>query len=234
MSEAVQAVRGFLEGWKPYAVLPPGNPARRSIHRFVETDDVAERTRIIARCNLLFQLHELYQGLGMLREQPDANMARFAQLISMPAEEMAEAIAGEGRRPFLEMLQAAFEFGRSPLEPRLAAVRRFLLDLWSLTVEGMGMKYSLYANGVLFAAGGLTHDQMARRFNELGFGQAWPMGGGEFQRLDTLAFAFDTDSTAFGKQLKPEFVKISLSRWVHQTGGREEELKLTVRNKPGA
>ena len=139
MSEKVFAVRTFLEGWKPYAQLPPGNPARRTINRFIETDETGERAKIIARTNLLFQLHEAYVHLGIRRKDADAKTEQFARLLAMPAGEMAGAIESEERRPFLELLQSGFEFGRSELEPRFAAVRRFMLDLWAMPIGGLGV-----------------------------------------------------------------------------------------------
>ena len=233
MSSDVGAVRDFLESWKPYAELPPGNPARRTINRFIESDDAAERAKLIARTNLLYQLHELYEHLEIRRQEPDAKTEQFARLMTMPVAEMAAAIDSGERRPFLELLQAGFEFGRSELQPRLTAVRRFMLDLWALPVGGLGMKYSIYPNGVLFASGGLTHDEMARKFNLLGLGQGQPQGGGELQRLENLTFAYDTASTAFGSRLKPEFVKDSVNRWMRLTGGQADKITLNYSKKLG-
>lgn len=233
VSEDVQAVRGFLEGWKPYAQLAPGNPARRTINRFIETDEAGERAKIIARTSLLFQLHEQYAHLGIRREDADAKTEQFAKLIAMPAAEMAGAIESGERRPFLELLQSGFEFGRFELEPRFTAVRRFMLDLWAMPIAGLGMKYSIYPNSVLFASGGLTHDEMARKFNSMGLGQGRPIGGGEMQRRKKLAFAYDTASTAFGGQLKPEFVQASIRRWVRLTGGQADKFTLAHQNKLG-
>lgn len=234
MSEEVQALRAFLESWKPYAQLPPGNPARRTINRFIETDEAEERAKVIARTSLLFQLHEQYVHLGIRRVDSDAKTEQFAKMLAMPAAEMAGAIESEARRPYLELLQSVFEFGRFELEPRFAAVRRFMLDLWALPIGGLGMKFSIYSDAVLFASGGLTHDEMARKFNAMGLGRGRPTGGGEIQRRGKLAFAYDTASTAFGGQLKPEFVKESISRWIRLTGGQADRVKLIFENRLGA
>ena len=125
------------------------------------------------------------------------------------------------------------EFGRFELEPRFTAVRRFMLDLWAMPIAGLGMKYSIYPNSVLFASGGLTHDEMARKFNSMGLGQGRPIGGGKMQRRKKLAFAYDTASTAFGGQLKPEFVQASIRRWVRLTGGQADKFTLAHQNKLG-
>ena len=234
MNESVQAVRAFLESWKPYAELPPGNPARRTLNRFIETDEAGERANIIARANLLFQLHHQYEHLGIRSEDADAKTGQFGRLIAMPVAQMAGAIASEQRRPFLELLQAGFEFGRSELEPRFAAARRFMLDLWAMPIGGLGMKYSIYANGVLFASGGLTHDEMARKFNAMGLGRGRPIGGGEMQRKEKLAFIYDTASTAFGNRLKPDFVRDSINRWMRLTGGQAEQVTLKYQDRLGA
>lgn len=227
MSEAADLVRSFLESWKPYAQLPPGNAARRTINRFIETDEPAERARIIARTNLLFQLHEQYERLGIRREDADAKSEQFAKLLAMPAREMAAAIESEGRRDLLELLQAGFEFGRNELEPRFEAVRRFMLEIWAMPIAGLGIKYSIYGNGVFVASGGLTHDEMARKFSAQGLGGGRPIGGGKLQRRENLGFDFDTSSTAFGGQLKPEFVTESFSRWLRLTGGQVDKVTLT-------
>jgi hypothetical protein len=231
MADHEQAVRAFLEGWKPYAELAPGNAARRTINRFISTDDPGERERLLARANLVFQLHGLYEELGIRREERNEQDRRFRALLEMPVAEMDEAIAGEGRRDFLVLLQSTFEFGRSPLKPSIHAARRFLLDLWEMPVMGLGSKYSIYPNGVLFASQGLTHDELAKRFVDLGLGSGRPSGGGELQRKQELAFVYDTATTAFGGVLDPKFVADSIRRWVRLTGGQAERLDLRYQDK---
>ena len=231
MSEARQVVQEFLMGWKPFAQLPPGNPARRSLTRFIETDDPTQREEIFARLNLLYRLHKTYVELGMRREDNSGIGEQHQRLMRMKVEDMAEAISSGGRRDLAELLQAGFEFGRSVLEPRLMAVRLFLLEFWDLPVGGLGMKYSVYPNGVLFSIVGLTHDELARRFNDLGMGQGAPLGGGEIQRQGDLEFLFDTASTAFKGAFKPEFVQESLKRWVRLTGGSEDRVTFSYRER---
>ena len=233
ISDARQTVQAFLEGWKPFAQLPPGNPARRHITRFIETDDAEARGKILARQSLLYRLQQLYGRLGMKREDGAGTRGQFRELINMPLAEMARAVAANRRKEFAELLQGGFEFGRGTPKPRIVAVRRFLLELLTLPVLGGGMKYSIYPNGVLYSGGGLTHEEMAKKFNDLGLGQGNPLGGGEIQRPAKLAFIYDVASTAFVTVMKPEFVKESLLRWVYLTGGMEERVAFEHREKLG-
>ncbi len=48
LSEPMEEVRAFLEKWKPFASLPPGNATRRSILRLLGTDVAEERGKILA------------------------------------------------------------------------------------------------------------------------------------------------------------------------------------------
>ena len=233
ISDARQTVRTFLEGWRTFAQLPPGNPARRNVTRFIETDDAEARQEILARQSLLYRLQQVYGRLGMQREDGAGTKGLFRELIHMPLAEMARAVATGRRKDFAELLQGGFEFGRGAPEPRIMAVRRFLLELFALPVLGGGMKYSIYPNGVLYSGGGLTHEEMARKFNELGLGQGNPLGGGEIQRPAELAFIFDVASTAFVTVMKPEFVRESLLRWVRLTGGMEERIAFDHRARLG-
>ncbi len=113
----------------------------------------------------------------------------------------------------------------------MQAARRFLLELWELPVMGLGIKYSIYPNGVPFSAQGMTHDQLAKRFTDLGLGSGRPAGGGELQRKAELEFAYDTASAAFGGRMEPAFVADSVRRWVRLTGGREERVVLQYQEK---
>ena len=233
-SDARQTVQAFLEGWRTFAQLPPGNPVRRNVTRFIETDEAKAREEIFVRQSLLYRLQQVYGRLGVKREDGAGTSRQFRELIHMPLAEMARAIDGGRRKQFAELLQGGFEFGRGAPEPRIVAVRRFLLELFALPVLGGGMKYSIYPNGVFHSGGGVTHEELARKFNEQGLGQGNPLGGGEIQRPAELAFIYDVASSAFVTVMKPKFVEESLLRWVRLTGGMEERIAFGHRKKLGA
>ena len=85
-------VLAFLEKWKPFASLPPGNAVRRSILRLLGTEDAGERAKILAKVNGLYGLHGIYQGLGILREGGGAKWETFAQLLGISVADFATAI----------------------------------------------------------------------------------------------------------------------------------------------
>ena len=87
---------------------------------------------------------------------------------------------------------------------------------------------------MLYSGGGLTHEEMAKKFNDLGLGQGNPLGGGEIQRPAKLAFIYDVASSAFVTVMKPKFVEESLLRWVRLTGGMEERIAFGHRKKLGS
>ncbi|MEE8396965.1 MAG: hypothetical protein V3S29_12980 [bacterium] len=233
MTDHSQLVMAFLENWKPFAELPPGNPARRGVVRLIESDDPQRRGAALARVSQLAQLHEVYQKLGVRRVTRPDKSERFGELLRMPAQKMATALDDGDRREFLALLQDCFEFGRFAPESKVRAARQFLLAFWAMAVGAPPIKYSAYPNGVLFSLPGATHDEMASRFTKLGFGSGRPSGGGGFVREGELAFAFDTATTAFGSTMKPNFVTESLNKWIRQTGGDDEKVALTYRDKLG-
>ena len=233
MSDPTQSIRAFLEGWKPFAELPPGNPARRGLSRLFESDDPSERAEVLERVSPLFRLHGKYRELEIHREEKNERAAQFQRMLRLTREEAAQALQSGNTREVLGLLQACFEFGRYPAIPRDQAVRTFLLELWELETGALGTKYSVYPNGVLFSAGPLTHDEMARRFTELGYGAGTPQGGGEILRKGRLQFEFDTASTAFGAGARPNFVVQSVKRWIHATGGQDDNVTFAYKQKIG-
>ena len=233
MSDPTESIRAFLEGWKPFAALPPGNPARRGLSRLFESDDPAQRAAVLERVSLLFRLHGKYRQLEIHREEKNERGAQFQRMLRLTREEAAQALQSGNTREVLDLLQTCFEFGRHPAVPRDQAVRTFLLELWEMETGAPGMKFSIYPNGVLFPGKGLTHDEMARRFTELGYGPGTPQGGGEMLRKGQLEFEFDTASTAFGAGTRPEFVVQSVKRWIHATGGQEDKVTFAYKRKIG-
>ncbi len=234
MNQDFETIKGFLESWKPFSQMAPGNPARRGLTRIFESDDLAKRQGVLERVSPLYRLHKIYERLGIHREEKNEKAAQFAKLLQISQEDMARSIRNGNMKESLGLLQNCFEFGRSPLTPRFQAARTFLLEMWALNVGAPGMKFSIYASGVMYSGGGLTHDEMAKKFNNLGYGGGNPQGGGEFVRTGELAFDFDTASTAFGGGVRPEFVTQSAKRWIHVTGGQEDQVAFNYVRKVGA
>lgn len=231
MENARAQVMAFLEKWKPFADLAPGNPARRGVVRLLESDDPDQRRQVLLRVSPAARLHEVYDGLGIRRLHPQDKSGPFAELLALPVTEMARALAAGEQREFLGLLQACFEFGRHAPEPRIPAGREFLLVFWSLPLGGPPTKYSIYPNGLLYSLPGATHDEMAQRFTKAGLGSGRPLGGGAIKREVELGFLYDTATAAFSANMKPEFVTESLRRLIRTTGGDDQMVKLTHQNK---
>ena len=225
MNDALQSVQKFLDQWKPYAEMGNGHPAKRGIRRFLESEEERARRDAIIRVNTQFYFFGLYSKLGIRRDGQQEKEERMEQLITMPVARMAEIVEKEPKE-LLVLLQEGFEFGRFELDPQIRAVRQFLLVLWEQANNTTPFKYSIYPNGIMFAAEGISHDEMAIKFSKMGLGNSRPLGGGQMRRRDKLTFEFDTASTAFGTQLKPGFVVSSLRRWVRSTGGQDDQLEL--------
>ncbi|MBI3992786.1 MAG: hypothetical protein HY342_05905 [Candidatus Lambdaproteobacteria bacterium] len=226
MSSAQETVGEFLKQWKPIAAMPPGNPVRRGVLRCMTTDDVAQRASVLAKTNALFALHERYREIGIFREDAPPHAADMAALLAVKLDEFAQAIADGKAQNFLELIQKGFQFGRFEPEAKHVALRKFLLHLWHMRIGGPGLKYSMYGNGVLYTAGGLSHEEMAREYNQLGFGGDKPLFGGQFYRIEQLEFHFDTGSTTFARHVDPGKVEEAVRRWVRLTGGDATRLAL--------
>lgn len=229
MTHPADRVQRFLESWRPLAELPPGNPVRRTVLRFVATEEPAERRRLLERVSPLYRLHGIYESLGILREQGHARREVFRRLLALSIEDFARALEEGRQKDYLALLMEGFEFGRQAPPGAHAAAREFLLHLWSLEVGGQaGLKYSVYPNGVLFTTGGQTHDEMAREFNRRGFGSGNPVAGGTLLRQGPLAFCYDTHSTFVRAGGSPQkLVAESLQRWIRATGGDAGQVGLT-------
>jgi hypothetical protein len=226
MSDPIDEVRAFLEKWKPFAALPPNNAVRESILRLLGTEDAAERAKILAKVNDLYCLHRIYKGLGILRDDAGAKGEAFAQLLGISVPEFAAAIRNKEQRAFLTLLLEGFEFDRAVPAPNQLAARRFLGYLWQMRVGDPAIKYSIYPNGVLFSAGGKTHDEMAKEFTERGFGSGLPTGGGFIRRDGDLAFQYDTHSTFAQTGGAETLVADSLQRWIRTTGADPDKVTI--------
>ena len=228
MSEGADPIKTFMEGWKPFAALPPGNLVRRSLLRFMATEDGDQRREIFAKANGLYKLHRTYEALGILRTANNAKSEVFDRMIGISTSDFAAAIKNKQPKDYLLQLQEAFEFGRSPAASNQLAVRQFLSHFWALKPGAPSLKYTIYGNGVLFSTGGGTHEEMTKAFTDLGFGSGRPAGGGAIIRNGDLDFDYDTYSKAVqsggsARQLVGE----SLNRWIRATGADETRVKLT-------
>jgi len=219
-----EAVRTFLLAWRPLADLPPGNVARRSVLRFFETDDAAERREILERANPAARLYRIYGELGIRR--PTRWGEDFERVLGLTADGLAAEIAAGTQRGALELLRACFEVGSAAAEARQQALRLFLLEVWGLKVGGPSMKYSYYANGVMFAGGGKTHEEMARDFVRLGLGSGHPVAGGQIIRRDELAFAYDLHSSAYASGDQRGNVADAFRRAIRASGAEEGRVRL--------
>ena len=226
MSSAQEKVGEFLKQWKPIADLPPGNPVRRGVLRFMATDDSAQRASVLAKTNALYALHEQYREIGIFREDDPPHAADISALLGVTLDEFVQAIDNGKAQHILALIQKGFQFGRFEPDAKHVALRKFLLHLWRLRIGGPGLKYSMYGNGVLYTAGGLSHEEMAREYNQIGFGGDKPLFGGQFYRIEQLDFHFDTGSTTFARHVDPAKVEETVRRWVRLTGGDASRLAL--------
>ena len=233
MTQPLQTVKSFLDNWKPFAEMGAGNPAKRGINRFLEASDEAHRRDVLGRSNTLFQMYGFYTKLGIRGDGQKEKEERFNSLLNMPLEEMARLV-NEDPKALLLLLQEGFEFGRFTPDTQLQVVRQFLLAFWAQDIDGQALKYSIFANGIMYAAPGISHDEMSIRFAKLGLGTSRPIGGGQMRRRGVLEFEYDTSSSAFGIHLKPPFVASSLRRWVRSTGGMDDRVKINYEKKLGA
>jgi hypothetical protein len=226
MSAASDAVTAFLKDWKPIAEMPPGNPLRRGMLRYVAAPDAAARRTLLAKTSELFALHQIYQELGIFREDEPPYAKDLDALLSLSIEDFAEGVREGNIRPFAETLQKGFQFGRYAVDTKHLAMRRFLLHLFQQEAGGAGMKYTVYANGIIHGSHGKTHEEMAKEFTILGFGNGKPEFGGQFYRVALLSFRFDTGSTTYMANVDPRKVIETVRRWLRLTGGQEDKVEL--------
>lgn len=224
MAAASDVVTEFLKGWKPVAEMPPGNAVRRGILRFMAAPDVAAREKLLEKTSELFALHRIYRELSIFREDDPPFAQELEDLLSLSVEAFAGAVKEGAIKPFAETLQKGFQFGRHAPNPKHIAMRRFLQHLFNQQVNGPSVKYTYYANGVIHGSPGKTHEEMANEFQSAGFGGDRPQFGGQFFRVDTLAFNFDTSSTTFVANVQPQAVVESVQRWVRLTGGQPDKI----------
>ncbi len=231
MSAASDAVTAFLKEWKPIAELPPGNPLRRGLLRFVVAPDEAARRTLLAKTNELFALHQIYQELGIFREDEPPYAKDLEGLLALSVDEFAEGVREGNIRPFAETLQKGFQFGRYAVDSKHLAMRRFLLHLFQQEPGGAGLKYTVYPNGVIHGSHGKTHEEMSKEFSILGFGSGKPEFGGEFYRVALLDYAFDTGSTTYVANVDPSMVVQGVRRWLRLTGAQEKKVQLDYRKR---
>lgn len=196
---------------------------------FLETDDPEARQGRLIQASGRYRLHERYRELGIFREDRNEWTERFGRLLAISTGEFAGAIGLGNQKGQLGLLQYGFEIGRHAVDPRHEVVRRFIHTLFELPIGGLPIKYSLFAGGVLYSGSGRTHDEMAQDFVRLGLG-AVPVTGGVFGRTETLAFRYDTSSTAY-RTGDPNLVRESLLKGIRTTGGRED--LVIVKLEPG-
>lgn len=232
MPDPTADVLGFLQNWKPFASLPANEPLRGEIVAFLSAD-AATRKVILSRVNGLYKLHQSYRELGILRETESAKIASFEQLIALSTAEFAQAIKNQQQKPFLGMLLEGFEFERAAAAPNQLAARQFLAYLWGMRVGDPAIKYGVYSNGVLYSAGGKTHDELAREFNSKGFGSGMPKGGGFIARKGDLQFLYDTYSQFIKSGDQKQIVGESVKRWIRLSGGDDTKVQLTYMDRLG-
>lgn len=226
MSAASDTVTAFLKDWKPVAELPPGNPLRRGLLRFVAAPDEMARRTLLAKTNELFALHQIYRELGIFREDEPPYAGDLQGLLALSVEDFAAGVREGNVRPFAETLQKGFQFGRYAVDPKHLAMRRFLLHLFQQEVGGAGVKYTMYANGIIHGSHGKTHEEIAKEFSSLGFGGGKPEFGGQFYRVALLGYQFDTSSTTYVANVDPRKVVDTVRRWLRLTGAQEDKVAL--------
>lgn len=233
MPDPIAEVRAFFEIWKPFASLAPDDPLRNEIFAFLSTSSTEDRRHILARANSLFMLHQTYRDLGILRETESAKVGAFVQLIGLSASDFAQAIKNQQQKPFLTMILEGFEFDRAAAAPNQLAARQFLTYLWGMRAGDPPIKYGVYSNGVLYSAGGKTHDELARDFTQKGFGSGMPVGGGFMARHGDLHFAYDTYSQFVKSGDQRQAVAESVKRWIRLSGGDDSKVQLGYAERLG-
>jgi hypothetical protein len=233
MPDPIAEIRGFLQNWKPFASLPPNDALREEIFAFLSAGSADERKTALARVNSLYKLHTVYRQLGILREAENAKVASFTQLIELSPEAFAEAIRNQQQKPFLLMILDGFEFDRAAAPPNQLATRQFLSYFWNMRVGDPPIKYGVYSNGIIYSAGGKTHDELARDFTQKGFGSGMPMGGGFMQRQADLHFVYDTYSQFVKSGSPKQLVLDSTRRWIRSSGADDTKIKLTYAERLG-
>ncbi|MBI4083595.1 MAG: hypothetical protein HY423_13400 [Candidatus Lambdaproteobacteria bacterium] len=223
--DAQRAVQDFLATWPPFAELPPGNPSRRGLLRFLAEEDRREREAILVKVNPAYRLAGVYRALGILRNPRRAE--ELAEVLQLTATDLAAAIAQGNHVARLRLLMRGFEFGPGAASPRVRAQQTFLVEFWGLPIKGHGMKYSIYPNGVLYAGGGKTHEEMAREFVKAGLGSGTPESGGQIFRAGELVFLYDTRTQSFKGSVRPAAVGEAIRRAIHASGADDQRVTLT-------
>lgn len=223
-TDAMAIVERFLKNWKPFAELG-GTALPGQVLALLEEPDPEARRRHLLAASDLYRLHERYRELELFREGRNEKAEQFERLLRVSAAEMAAAIERGAQKEHLALLQFCFEFGRHPQAPRHSLMRAFILRMLALPPGGLGFKYSLYPEGVLYTSAGKTHDEMAQDTVRLGMAGK-PIAGGTFSRTGEREFVFDMASTAFKATNDPAAVSEPLLRWIRNTGGREDRITL--------
>ena len=235
MSTPAQVVESFLAGWKPFAELPRGLALPGQMLAFLNETRPEERRRHFAAASDLYRLHERFRTLGIFREEKNEKADGFETLFALSLADLAAAIEARKQKELLGLLQFCFEFGRHEAPPRQYVLREFISHLFDREIHAPGLKYSLYAGGLLYTGGGKTHDEMAADFARFGLGGGRPVAGGEFVRTDTLAFRYDLGSSAFRAAGDPLAVKEALLKGIRSNGGRDDLVTVElVGARPGA
>ncbi|MDH4246664.1 MAG: hypothetical protein OEW39_02480 [Deltaproteobacteria bacterium] len=218
----------FLAEWKPFKDLPPNSHLRRFIPEFLQAGTPERRRELFLRVNTLFKVQGVYKEQGLLREGKNERMAQFEELFKLSAEALGNLVAEGHQRHALSLLQFGFEFGRHPASNRQLILRDFLLILFSQNPMDPALKFCLYPGGVLYTAGGKSHDELVQDFRREGLGSGAPMAGGLMWRKTKFAFTYDLSSTAFGRNSEPGAVKTALLNAVRSTGGDDTRLNVSL------
>ena len=218
----------FLTEWKPFKDLPQNSHLRRYIPEFLSAGTPERRRSLFSRVNTLYQLQRVYEAQEMLRGGQNERAAQFEELFKLSADALGELVDKGSQRHALSLLQYGFEFGRHPASNRQLVLRDFLLVLFGTNPMAPALKFCLYPSGILYTAGGKSHDELVMDFRREGFGSGVPMAGGLLWRKGKYEFSYDLSSTAFGRNADPTAVKTALLNAVRSTGGDDTKLKVTL------
>lgn len=227
MQTSLHVVETFLKGWKPFTDIPADTLLPAQILAFLAAQDTEERRTHFTAASTLYRLHQCYRDLEIFREGHNEKAERFGDILKLNVAEFAAAIAEQRQKGHLGLLQFCFEFGRHPVQPKHLLMREFLLMAFGLELGVTPVKYSAYGGGVLYSAGGKSHDEMARDFIAYGLGGSPPQAGGLLSRLAPLTFVYDVSSTAY-QSGNPDQVRQGFLQWVRNTGGDAEKITMTL------
>jgi len=224
MAAPMDTIKGFLQGWRPFAELEGHPVGKQGVLAVLGANGVENRREQLTKYCDLYRLHGVYRELKMLRDGRNEKAERFEALATLSAAELAEAIGAGTQKDLMGLIQFCFEFGRHEVPSKHHIMREFLLTLFRLKVGDPDMKYTFFGGGVLYTDGGKTHDEMVRDFARLGLGGGQPLAGGVISRKDTLSYTLDISSTAYRGTNDPKLVREALLRWVRTTGGDPDKL----------